>query len=158
MLRNKKEIILDEFMPIVKEKLEMGGEVQLRAAGNSMYPLFRHGKDLVTLKKAEKDTLKKYDMILYQRDDKTYVLHRIVGRGKEGYVLRGDNQYVNEYPVREDQIIAKICSFCRNGKKRRCEDFSYRIYAVMWVNSVFLRRVLRAVKNRIKRLGNKGGI
>lgn len=157
-MRTRREIELDTFMPIVKEKLAMGGEVQIQAAGNSMYPLFRHGKDLVTLKGIEKKPLKKYDIILYQRDDKKYVLHRIVGIKREGYVLRGDNQYVNEYPIREDQVIAKVSGFCRNGKRKTCGDLSYRVYVVLWVHSVHPRHIVCALKNRVKHLFGKGGI
>ena len=42
-----------------------------------MLPLLREGVDSVMLSLAEE--IKKYDMVLYQRDDGQFVLHRVVG-------------------------------------------------------------------------------
>lgn len=151
MLKNRKEVLLDELMPVIREKLDAGGEVILLASGNSMYPLFRHRKDTVRLKKAEPGSLRKYDMILYQRDGGKYVLHRIVGTGERGFVLRGDHQYQDEYPVREEQVIAKVCGFCRGEREMSCECLRYRFYAVIWVETVHLRHIIVRVKNRIFR-------
>lgn len=147
MLGDKKEVRLDMLMPVIREKLNMGAKVSLIASGNSMYPLFRHRKDTYTLCKIEGADAKKYDMILYQRDDGQYVLHRIVGVGTDGFVLRGDNQYQNEYPVRAEQIIAGVCSFSRDDRQTDCNSLKYRIYAVLWVNTVTLRRAVRFVKH-----------
>ena len=84
--KSKRYAALDEMMPVIREKLDAGGEVRLPASGRSMTPLFRDGKDTVILEAADKKGLKKYDMILYRRDNGQYVLHRIVGRsgGRDG--------------------------------------------------------------------------
>lgn len=151
MLKNRKEVSLNVLMPVIREKLEAGGEVNLPASGNSMYPLFRHRQDTVRLKKAESGSLRKYDMILYQRDNGKYILHRIIGIGEQGFVLRGDNQYQKEYPVREEQVIARVCSFCRGEREVSCGSFFYRMYAVIRVETAPLRSVLVRVKNRLFR-------
>lgn len=140
-----KEVQLDTLMPLIREKLNMGGEVELPSSGNSMYPLFRHRQDTFALHQLEWAP-RKYDMILYQRDNGKYVLHRIVGIGPEGYILRGDNQFENEYPVRADQVIAVVSRFCRNGKQVSCHNGWYRLYAVVWVNTIGLRRGISFVK------------
>lgn len=155
MLNQKKEVQLDMLMPIIREKLNMGAEVELIASGNSMFPLLRHRKDAYWLTQVSGEDVKKYDMILYQRDDGKYVLHRVVGKGTEGYILRGDNQYENEYPVRPDQVIGKICRFSKNGKQMTCENLWYRVYAVVWVNTVSVRRAFPTLQRLVYRVLRK---
>ena len=46
---NKKKISLDEIYPIIKEKIENGGTVQLPITGTSMLPLLVWGRDTVDL-------------------------------------------------------------------------------------------------------------
>lgn len=155
-------------MPVIREKLDLGAEVELPSSGNSMYPLFRHRKDSFRLKKIKGEEARKYDMILYQRDNGRYILHRIVRVGPEGYSLRGDNQYTDEFPVRADQIIGRVCSFCRNGRQIDCESLSYWAYCRFWVHTVrvrqgllFLkhlpRRVVRKIVRTLKKVGMKNG-
>lgn len=42
---------MDELSPILISVLETGSSVKLTVTGNSMYPLFRNGVDIVVLKK-----------------------------------------------------------------------------------------------------------
>lgn len=152
MQKINREVEFAVLMQLIEEKLSMDGEVNILATGNSMYPLFRHKKDQVLLGRAEAGNLKKYDMILYRRDSGQYVLHRIVGEGKDGYVLRGDHQIQDEYPVRPDQVIAKVRSFCRNGRQVSCGDRGYRIYVQVWMHTVLLRRAAARGKNLLRKL------
>lgn len=145
MQKSSQSVAFDSMMEVISEKLSVGGDVLISASGNSMYPLFRHQKDQVRLSKAE-GTLKKYDMILYRRDNGQYVLHRIVGIGANGFILRGDAQTVNEYPVREDQVIAKVSGFVRKGKEYTCNEMLYRLYVYLWTHTVLLRRIYRKGK------------
>lgn len=151
MQKNSQSVAFDSMMEVISEKLSVGGDVLISASGDSMYPLFRHQKDQVRLSRVER-TLKKYDMILYRRDNGQYVLHRIVGIGENGFILRGDAQLVNEYPVREDQVIAKVSGFVRNGKEYTCQYFFYRLYAYLWTNTVLMRKILGKCKRMIRRI------
>lgn len=151
MENQKREVQLDALMPVIKEKLNLGAEVSIISSGNSMYPLFRDKQDVVCLEQITEE-VKKYDMVLYQREKGKYVLHRIVGIGADGYILRGDHQYVNEYPITAEQLIAKVGSFQRNGRQVNCEkSICYRIYARVWVNTSFLRRKAAGAKGRVYR-------
>lgn len=144
---NSVNVKLDDMMPIIREKLDLGGKVTILSTGNSMYPLFKHKRDQVTLEQLPEEGARQYDMILYQRDNKQYVLHRIVGEGPEGWILRGDAQIVNEYPIRKDQIIAKVTSFKRKGKEASCTDRKYRCYVWFWIHTFPLRKLYRRVRS-----------
>ena len=147
MQKSSQSVTFDSMMGVIREKLSGGGDVLISASGNSMYPLFRHQKDQVRLSQAEREQLKKYDMILYQRDSGQYVLHRIVGIGEKGFILRGDAETVNEYPIREDQVIAKVSGFVRKGREHSCDEALYRLYVLVWTHTVLLRRIYRKGKS-----------
>lgn len=161
--KSKRYAALDEMMPVIREKLDAGGEVRLLASGRSMMPLFRDGKDTVILAAADKKRLKKYDMILYRRDNGQYVLHRIVGRsgGRDGaavcYTLRGDAQYAAEPGVREDQVIARAARFTRGGREYSCEHPVFRLYSVLWVNTCSARRIASAAAGKLTAGGRQAG-
>lgn len=133
-----KLVSMDEIMPIVKEKIGSGGKVSFTPKGISMLPLFRNNMDIVTLEKPQ-FPLKKYSIVFYQRKNGQYVLHRMVGKQQQSYVMRGDNQYRNEKDITEDQIIAVVSEFSRNGKTYRITDWLYKIYSVLWTNTMYIR-------------------
>lgn len=148
-----KLVSIEEMAPIIREQIENGGQVSFTPKGNSMLPLFRNNRDIVTLKKPD-FPLKKYSVVFYQRENGQYVLHRLVGIKRATYIMRGDNQIRNESNITKEQIIAIVSEFTRNGKSYRTADLSYRLYSVLWTNTVYIRwmyKVLRHIAGKIKR-------
>lgn len=137
-------ILADIMIPKLKE----GRNVKFTVVGNSMYPLFRSGRDNVVMSPPE--NLKKYDVILYKRDDGDFVLHRIVGIEKDGFTLIGDNQFVKEYNVKRGNVIAKMTEFERDGKYFSVNSKPYVFYTRIWCSFIkqrgFLIKIMRAVK------------
>ncbi len=123
-------ICLEQLMPVILEQLKSGGNVSFTPRGTSMQPMLKNGRDKVTLAPVT-GRLKKYDLPLYRRDDGRYVMHRIVKAG-EHYTCIGDNQYISEYPVRQDQLLAVVTGFTRKGKHYSVEQLSYRAYCRLW--------------------------
>ena len=116
---------LSEAMSLV---LEAGGEISFVTAGFSMLPLLRNRMDKVFLKKPVKE-LEKGDVIFYKRENGAYVLHRIIGKRHDGYVLRGDNQTDIEYAVSKEQVLAVLQKVVRaDGKEIKCDSVKYKIY------------------------------
>lgn len=146
----KKKISLDEIYPIIKEKIENGGTVQLPITGTSMLPLLVWGRDTVELIKCENP--QKYDIIFYRRDDGHFVLHRIVGKDEKGLVLCGDNQVKKEYGITEKHIIAVVKSFTRKGKTFSVNKFSYKLYVKLWTMILPLRNLILVPMRKIKGL------
>ncbi len=148
----EKELLLDVMMPIIREQLARGCSVKLSPRGTSMLPMLRQGIDSVVLSPLP-ERLKKYDLPLYQRDDGSYILHRIVGVG-EHYTCMGDNQFICEYPVRHDQTIALVTEFYRGDKKVSVDAFSYRLYSRIWWHSrkcrQFWRRGIGWLRRHVK--------
>ncbi len=152
-MNNKKLTSIDEMIPLIVERLNIGGNVSFTPMGVSMYPMLRNGVDKVVLSPAPKK-LKKYDIPLYRRSNGKYVLHRVVGVG-EKYICIGDNQYKPEKNIEHSQIIAVVTSFTRKGKEYSVDHHGYKLYCRAWHYTRFLRRVLKAVKNGFRALINK---
>lgn len=136
-------------MPLIREKLAEGKCVTFYPRGISMLPMLRQGKDSVTLAPIN-GTLKKYDVPLYQRDNGSYVLHRIVEVG-ETYTCVGDNQFDMEPGLRHEQMIAVVSSFTRDGHTIYITDMGYRLYCRVWHWSRPVRHFLLRLKRFLKR-------
>ena len=129
---------MDALIPIFREQLANGKSVRFSPRGVSMLPMLREGTDSVVLSPVP-EKLKKYDLPLYQRDNGKYILHRIVKVG-ETYTCVGDHQFVLEHPVRQDQMIGIVTSFCRGKREISVRSPGYRIYCRVWHWSRPIRR------------------
>lgn len=140
-----KTVSMDDIAPIICEQMQNNGEVIFTPKGNSMLPMLRNNKDTVTLCKAE-FPLKKYDLPLYIRNNGRYVLHRVVAVKKDGYVMRGDNQFFNESGIKDEQIIGIVCRFTRKNKSYDCNSKKYMLYCRIWTYTVKIRKYLRILR------------
>ena len=73
-------VSMEELVPLIREVLSNGQSVRFSPKGTSMLPMLRQGIDSVVLSPVT-CRLKKYDIPLYQRDDGSYILHRIIKAG-----------------------------------------------------------------------------
>ena len=76
-------IPMEDLAQILNFQLESGGTARLVVTGDSMYPTYRHRRDMVILTPVSRK-LKRGDVILYQRKTGQYVLHRIISKPKNG--------------------------------------------------------------------------
>lgn len=144
------EVRLVELMPLFRERLAAGENVQFTPQGTSMKPMILGGRDQVILSpKPEK--WKKYDLPFYRRDNGQYVLHRIVKVGQT-FTCVGDNQYEYEKGVRPDQMIAIATGFVHKGKQYRTDQLSWRIYYRLWHWSRGTRYFFKRIQWKIQRM------
>lgn len=138
---------MTEIEPMIKKAFDNGEDFNLITAGTSMLPMLRDREDTVVLSQ-KKGKLKKYDLPLYKRADGSFVLHRIVGKGKDGYKMSGDNHPMIEYPVKDEQIIAVVTAYIRDGKRISVNSIGYKIYCI-WHCGV--RKPMSRLKQKIRR-------
>lgn len=147
---------IDELMPLIKEQLSYGQSVRFSPKGKSMLPMLRENRDSVMLSPIP-EMLKKYDLPLYQRENGQYVLHRIIeiNKSDDTYTCIGDNQFVKEYGLRREQMIAIVTAFEHNGKEHGVTDISYQLYCRCWYYSrklrYFWRRGIHWIRRKLKR-------
>ena len=152
----KEKIDLASLCPTIRAVVDAGGEFMLYPGGRSMLPTIRPGKDAVML--SAPIDVQKGDIILYQRENGAFVLHRVIALEENGcYTLRGDNQYFDEHGIRPEQIIAKVTSFLRGKKKIVCASCRHRAYLGRRKASYPFRLFLFRVKNKFRRMLQKGG-
>lgn len=128
---------MEDLVPLFLERLEAGQQVRFSPMGTSMLPMLREERDSVVLSPAPQ-RLRKYDLPLYQRDNGAYILHRVTAVG-ETYTCIGDNQFVYEHGVRQDQIVAVVTGFRRKGRDHTVTEPGYRFYCRLWHYSRPLR-------------------
>lgn len=141
---------MEQLVQLVLLQLEQGGFAYLTITGSSMRPLFREQTDRVRLVPVEK--LASGDIILYQRSNGQYVLHRILRLlDEKTYLCCGDNQWETEI-VEAYQLLAVVSYFYRGKKEYSVRHFGYRCYVRFWVAMHPVRRPLLAVRRRLGKL------
>lgn len=144
------KIKLEDLIPIISEKLASGGTFEMNFNGTSMLPLLVEGRDSVVLKGFD-GNIKKYDIPLYKRDDGNYVLHRVVKADNEIFTACGDNQWIVEKGVRNNQVIGIVCEIVRNGKRISVESFSYKLYCRIWEALRPIRKYIIKIKGKLRK-------
>lgn len=125
--------------------LEESGRLVYTTKGVSMRPLLRQGRDVVMIEKTG-EPYKKYDTVLFLRDNGQYVLHRILKILDDGYWIVGDNCDRGEM-VRENQILGVMTSVKRGKKIVHVNDWKYRFYTHVWCDVYPLRFALIRVRH-----------
>lgn len=128
---------VEQVAQLVQVQLEKGGIAQLNVTGYSMMPLLHHRRDRVQLAPITGDE-KVGDVIFYRRENGMYVLHRIIGLNRDGYICCGDNQAEKE-TVSPKQLLAVMTAFTRKGKTYRVTHLGYQAYTAVWVKLFWLR-------------------
>lgn len=116
----------DQLVALIKERLDSGRVASLTVTGDSMAPLFKDGVTVVSLNKA--DVVRKYDIVLYQRQNGTTVLHRVVKTDDKHLTMRGDNDIQTEKGVPINAVIGLAFEAETEGKRVRLQGFRHRMY------------------------------
>ncbi|MDR3267203.1 MAG: S24/S26 family peptidase [Tannerella sp.] len=127
------EITQEWLFEETKVFLAEGKKVILRVKGNSMNPYLRTGKDVVVLSPVVGDEdLQTGVIVLFTYRDR-YILHRIIGRQGDKYVIRGDGVCKGKEIVPRNDILAVVHSVIRpGGKEVFVESRSARFYLLLW--------------------------
>lgn len=141
---------LSDLLPVITETLESGGEFTLPITGTSMLPLLVEKRDSVSIKQPE-FPLKKTDLLLYRRTDGTFVLHRVVGIDKNGYIMCGDNQFDLEYGIKDDMVIGVVVKIMRNGKEFGVDSPFYSLCTSIWTGLIGVRYPIRRLRKSARK-------
>ncbi len=144
------EFTMKEIFPLIEEGIKNGGKYRFYPRGTSMLPLIRQGVDSVVFTNAVE--IKKYDMILYLRDDGAFVLHRVVAVKDGKYHMCGDNQCLVEKGIRPDQVKATVSGFYRGDQYVSLDNAEYIKYVKKKVASIPARYFKARLKSAISKL------
>lgn len=137
-----------------EEVLELRGRFMYRFKGTSMLPLLHENDDLVIIDKRPDGMLNKFDVVLYKREDGTYVLHRIMEVHENSYAITGDNQYIYE-EVRDDQIIGVLSAYVHRNKTIPVTDPEYLKYVHDWCENFEMRKFILKARGKFDAIKRK---
>ena len=129
-----------------EEAIEKYGFYIATPIGTSMMPLLRERID--TVKLVAPNNIKKHDVVLYMRNDKTLVLHRIIRINKDEFTMCGDNQCILEKHVKRSQISAVMEGFYRGEEYFPITNKKYQKY----VRKIIFKRPFKYIKYLIKKI------
>lgn len=135
--------------------LENDGVLAQIPVGFSMFPMLRQKKDTVVIEKLTASPTEN-DVVFYQRDNGKYVLHRIIKVKENGYIIRGDNCFFNEYDVEDRHIIGILKGFYRGEKYIDCKsNFGYKLYVFFNRSTFYIRYALHSVRLILSKIKHK---
>ena len=137
---------------VASELIKNGGYASV-TKGVSMQPLFKTNRDMVILRRPERE-LKRLDVVLFKSASGKYLLHRIVRVLPDHYIIRGDNTYTPERVPKSD-ILALLTEFNRKGKKVSADNLGYRLYSGIWTFIYPLRLLYIKVRSLAARIYRK---
>ena len=139
----------------IEQVLIEKGYIFAEFSGTSMNPLLKSERDKVYIEKPT-SRLKKGDVALYKRSNGLFVLHRVYKVMKSSYVFWGDNHFLLEYGVEDNNIIGVAKGYYKGEKY---VDFSKslrcKLYKLFWCSSVWFRKFLsffRRIFRKISKL------
>ena len=127
ILEIKKETVpVAGMIPFIKESLREGKTVEMTVTGSSMLPLLKDRISCVCL--ARPDSLSKGDIVLFERSDGQYVLHRISSVRGGMFDIVGDNRTSADRNVPFVKILAKVVRYAKDGRHWKNSDRLYRMF------------------------------
>ncbi len=136
----------EKYRLTIEEVLIQKGRYVGPTMGVSMRPMLKSGRDTIVVE-AKNGRLKPKDVALYRSGEK-YVLHRVLSVTEAGYIIRGDNCYVDEI-VPEEAVFGVLTEFFRKNKHYLCTDERYLRYVDKRLKRYKLRRFFVAVKRKL---------
>ena len=143
----------EEYFSRVRQEMARKGWAYVRVTGMSMWPILHHLRDGVIIVPPEK--IRMGDIVLFDRQNGRYALHRVVGKGKTGFTMAGDHQWHMEKHLPYEQIVGVVSTLNRKGRLIPANNFFNKIYAwcviLLTVPRIYLRRVISAALKPLRR-------
>lgn len=149
----------EQYFSLIRQQLADKGQAFVRVTGISMQPLLRHVRDGVIL--APPSRIRRGDIVLFDRRNGHYALHRVIRAQKSGFTMAGDNQWHVEKDLPYDQVVGVAIAIDRNGRRIPCTNFFIKIYAwavpAFTFPRIYLRKALGKLVKRFRRIKDQPG-
>lgn len=147
-----------EYFTLIQRMLDETGQAYVRVTGMSMWPLLFHLRDGVLLVRPEK--IRIGDIVLFDRKNGRYVLHRVIHRKKTGFHMAGDHQWHMEHDLPYEQVMGVVKGVYRKGQYISADKSLMKLYAgavvlftvpriILWRLVRFLFKPLRSAASLI---------
>lgn len=143
------EVLLEEYRRLLREDPSIDA-LPLVITGSSMNPFLVHGRDTVYLSSLTRP-VRRGDMLLYRRENGSYVLHRVFKAAPESLTMIGDAQTILEPGIQPEQVIAVVTRVERKGKPLGPGSFWWIFFEKVWIRMIPLRRTAQRLYSWVKR-------
>lgn len=143
------QILLEEYRRLLQED-EQIESLPLVVSGSSMSPFLVGSRDTVYLSRVTRP-IRRGDVLLYQRSNGRYVLHRVHAVTDNSLTMVGDAQTVLEHGIQQDQVIAIMTRTERKGKMLSPGNFWWDFFEKVWIRMIPLRRPVYNALGLIRR-------
>ena len=106
----------ETYFTIVKQMLDENGQAGVRVTGMSMWPMLYHKRDSVVISKPAQAGVRVGDIVLFDRRNGRYALHRVIHKGKTCFAMAGDHQRYIDRRLPYEQIVGVVTQINRNGR------------------------------------------
>jgi len=141
----------ETYFTIVRQMLDENGQAGVRVTGMSMWPILYHMRDSVVISKPAETGVHVGDIVLFDRRNGRYALHRVIHKGKTCFAMAGDHQWYIDRRLPYEQIVGVVTQINRNGRwlKRgnpfvKCYGF---VVTVLTEPRIFLWKMVRGFRS-----------
>ena len=136
-----RELDTREYISTLRDLVNEGHDVSLIVSGSSMSPFLIHHRDTIIFGPVE-GSLRRGDMVFYERPSGQYVMHRVRRVRPEGLYLIGDAQTQTEGPLSPSCVFAIVKAVRRNGLLLDGKSWQWRFFATIWLRVIPLRPLI----------------
>ena len=132
-LNYDKKIPVSEWFKVILPLMREGYQLKICPSGRSMAPFLVGGRDEAVLSVPSGDrAFKKNDIVLFEYEDGTHVLHRICRIEGDGIYTLGDGNTGEEGPIQSGDVLAVADYIIRKGKIIRSNGRLYLLLVGIW--------------------------
>ena len=132
-IRLTEPMAMSDIEPYIRQAIAVGGSVRVRVKGNSMAPFLINGRDTVFFEALPSRALRSGDILLFQRKNGRYVMHRLYRIENGLLTFVGDNQSRLEKGVEKEQVIAFVNHCVRGGKDLYCDHSALNRFMICYM-------------------------
>ena len=103
----------EDFASIAQDILGRGRILRFKAKGGSMSPFIRNG-DVVEVVPS-KGKINLGDVVFYCSSYGNLIIHRVIQRGKESIITKGDSVPSSDQPIFSKQVLGRVVAVEKNG-------------------------------------------
>ena len=142
----------ETYFSMVRQQLAATGRAYVSVTGNSISPLLRHLRDGVTVLPPK--TILRGDIVLFDRMNGHYALHRVIQTNKTGFAMAGDNQWHIETDLSYQQVVGVVSEIIRDGKTFSIERHLIKGYTLLVVivakPRIYIYKVIKKALKTLK--------
>jgi signal peptidase len=135
----------ERFADLAGEILASGRALRFRARGVSMRPCIQDG-DLLEIQPAQEQHIRIGDILLINLAQRQLLVHRVVriqiDRSQKCFLLQGDAARQQDGCVPFDQVLGRVISLERNGKRFYLNSPIKHFLAVLYVMGLTIYKSL----------------